>query len=767
MSNGGHITLMDFVDGPQDAKILLIGEAWGEKEEEARLPFQGQSGKVLNDILGEVGLPRAQVAITNVIHERPPNNNFKTFYDSIKGKTTTPSAKLLAAYERLRHEIIAISPNVIVPLGAEALKAVMGEAMSITHWRGSVLESPLGKVLPTIHPAAILRKWDYRPAVVNDFERIVKEGEFKDVRQTERELVIVRTAEEALREIEAASKAEWCSFDIEVESDQITCIGLSWELHRAVCIPFWFGASGSFYQEDKEAAIWSALRGLLESELPKKIAHNGVYDLGVIQRTTGIRPRLHFDTMLAFHTLYLELPKGLDFLVSLYTDHPYYKYQRRTGDMETYFIYNATDACLTFECARALREELAESGMEDFHHVYVSSLVDPVLHMESRGVLFDTEARNRTRRQYRYDISVLQARLEELVGHPLNTASNPQMVKWLYEELNQPKIYKRRANGTKTLSADEEALDEIYKKTNNEAVKTVIDIRQKAKILSTYLEVKIDEDSHIRCSYNITGTETGRFSSSASSRGTGTNLQNIPPGVVKKLFIAESESILVNADLSQAEARVVAYLAREERLIKVFEEGGDIHRRNAANIFGCEEGQVTGEQREIAKRVVHASNYGMGPRTFAKTAGISEPEAKRLLNQYFATYPRIRQWHMEIRSMVQKTRCLKTPFGRKRVFFNRWGESVFKEALAFIPQSTVADITNQGLLACYKVGLDVRMQVHDCVVVQCREEDLGATAACMRSCMSIPVEINGKILIIPVEVKAGKSWGEMKEVVNV
>jgi DNA polymerase len=115
---------------------MLVGEAWGEIEERERAPFQGMAGKLLDGILEEIGLPRAQCRITNVMHARPKGNNFSTYYEK-KGTKKVPSPLLQEAWERLRNEIVACAPNVIVPMGREALKAVLGEERSIEAWRGS------------------------------------------------------------------------------------------------------------------------------------------------------------------------------------------------------------------------------------------------------------------------------------------------------------------------------------------------------------------------------------------------------------------------------------------------------------------------------------------------------------------------------------------------------------------------------------------------------------------------------------------------------
>lgn len=744
-------------------RIVIVGEAWGEAEEKAQAPFVGMAGKCLDAMLEEAGITREECHVTNVMHERPPGNNFDVYYEDGK-----PTQKLLQAYTDLANEIASCHPHVVVVLGNEPMKAILGYG-GVMDYRGSVLPSPRvsSKVIPTIHPAAVLREWTFRPAVVADLTRAKKESEYAEIRQTPREKKINPTADECLRAISEARESEWCAFDIETESSQVTCIGLSYRQDRAICIPFWFGASGSLHSEVDERAIWQALKELLESDKPKKIAHNCMYELEYLTRTVGIRPKIHFDTMLAFHTLYSELPKSLAYLVSIYTDHPYYKMNLRTDKMDTLWEYNATDAVLTYECAMKIMQELRGDGQMERYERLTHSLIDPLFSMMQRGVRVDTEKKNNLRRQYTHDLTHMQSELDKIVGHPLNIGSHKQMTTWLYDELKLPKIYKdRKATGTKTLAADEEALEKLNSLHTPPGVDIILQMREKSKLLSTYLNVRIDDDKRIRCTYNIAGTETGRLSSSATAFGTGTNLQNVPDGEVRSLLVPDEGYILINADLSQAEARVVAYLAEDKRLAQVFEAGGDIHRRNASLMFNKPESQIKEEERFLAKRAVHGLNYGMGPVTFARECGIDIATAKRVYNIYFSTFPRLKLWHKNVLDVLRRTRTLTNPFGRKRIFFNKWSDSLLKEGLAFVPQSTVADMTNQAI-----VRLDAQwrgdsskqllLQVHDSIVAQARVDKVDEAVQEMLSALECPVTINGKILTIPSDVKIGENWGKL------
>lgn len=724
--------------GPEKAKIMLVGDKPTEADEKSGIPFSGLYGNVLNSMLEEAGIDRGECRVT--------------YLDKGNG------------VEDISMEIASCGPNIVVPFGELAFQAVSG-LKGIGDYRGSILERGGYKVIGCISPSTISKEWMYRPITLGDLKRVREQSEFPETRVAYKDLVVCYEFNQAIEELKLVEASEYAAFDIETESNQITAIGFSIRQGRAICIPFWFGDSGSLWTAEQERELWRCIRRILEEGRIKKIAHNAAYDIGELRRTLEINTKgLWLDTMAAFHVLQPEMPKGLGFLTSVYTDQPYYKYQLKSADMDTYFRYCAKDCVVTFEIAFKLENELREEGLEKFYGEYVHKLIEPLIAMEAKGVRYDNQGAITLRKEIKAKCKELQESLNKEVGYEINVGSNKQMCKWLYEELKlKVQMHKNKVTGKTNPSANEDALEKLSKIYDIPALGMVMELRRLSKLLSTYLDIQLDADKRIRCSYNITGTETGRLSSSQTLRGTGANLQNIPNGIIKQLFLSDDNKVLIDADLSQAEARVVAYLACDKRFIQVFEAGGDIHRKNASNIFGKKECEISHGERELAKRVVHASNYGMGPRTFANTAGIPEEQAKRLLNQYFAGYPRIKSWHMQIRDTLNKSRILTTPLGRRRIFYSRFSDSLVKEGLAFIPQSTVADIVNRALIALYNRGVDVLLQVHDSIVVQCDANCVEETIRIMREELERPVLVNGNSLSIPSGFKVGTSWGKMEK----
>lgn len=368
--------------GPRSAKLLIIGEAWGESEDQMKKPFVGESGKLLFEMLGEAlrgefpelhaeatklfryGLawtkPREAwleatgIALTNVLALRPPGNKMEAlcgdkkqveahlpgypYAASSKGKYLLP--EYFGELSRLREEVETIRPNLILTLGNTASWAIL-HATNIGSIRGSIAASMQGspcaletqvKCLPTYHPAAVLRQWSWRPIVVADLMKAWREAQFAEVRRPFRAITINPTLlelEKWLVEFKA-KPPKLLSCDIETACGQITCIGFSGSRANALVVPFHDRTkSGWHYWQNpgEELRAWQIVKEILESKVPK-LGQNFMYDLMYIMKL-GIRPNsLQEDTMLLHHSHFPEIKKGLGFLSSIYTDEFAYKLMR-------------------------------------------------------------------------------------------------------------------------------------------------------------------------------------------------------------------------------------------------------------------------------------------------------------------------------------------------------------------------------------------------------------------------------------------------------
>ncbi|MCI0558267.1 MAG: DNA polymerase, partial [Nitrososphaera sp.] len=348
----------------------------------------------------------------------------------------------------------------------------------------------------------------------------------------------------------------------------------------------------------------------------------------------------------------------------------------------------------------------------------------------------------------------------------------------LYNRLKLP-VKRNRETGNPT--ANKYAIIELAGKYNHPILSIILAIRKHRDFVERYLTAKIDADGRIRCSFDITGTRTGRLSSRQSIYGSGTNLQNIPARrpegeAIRRMFLADEGKVFVHCDYSQAEARIVAHLSGANDLIDLFgDPSRDIHKVNAARIFGKALGDSTDTERYLAKRVIHASNYGMEEDRLVQVVNedaditgirIDRHQARSLIARYFMLYPQIREvfWR-EVESELRFSRTLSTPFGRRRTFYGRWDEKLLREAYSYIPQSTVGDLGAKAIIECYNSleprieGLQTLLNVHDSVMVQCFNRDVERVAEEMASVMAIPITIKGRTFTIPTDCKVGSNWG--------
>jgi uracil-DNA glycosylase len=313
-------------------QLVILGEAWGKDEEEAQAPFVGASGRLLNGMLAASGIDRRECFITNVVNARPrPTNDVKnlcgTKAEGILGYPALVKGKyLLAKYQpeldRLFKEIEREKPNLVLALGATAAWALL-KTSGIKAIRGapSWSETAQVKVLPTYHPAAIMRDWTLRPIVLADLDKAARESTFPEVRRPYREVWVEPSLDDLARfEREHLAQAKEISLDIETKGDQITCIGFAPRVDLALVVPFW-SATGSYWlTAADEVAAWRWVKRQCERTDVRYVGQNGLYDLGFLWRRYGIKvPGYAEDTMLLHHALQPEMEKGLGFLGSVYT----------------------------------------------------------------------------------------------------------------------------------------------------------------------------------------------------------------------------------------------------------------------------------------------------------------------------------------------------------------------------------------------------------------------------------------------------------------
>lgn len=338
----------------EPCKIALVGEAPGQSEELTGRPFVGSAGQELTRMLGDAGIVRSQCFLTNVFTKRPQDNKIENFCCSKLEIKAIVGPELYKHYKypgllannyvrpehlcelvRLKEELELVKPNLVVALGNTALWALCG-VTGITKVRGTLVESSLVpglKVLPTFHPANILREWSNRIVAVADLIKAKSEMEYAEIRRPRRTVHIAETLEDVHEIYKRLMQAERFAVDIETALPQITCIGFAPNKHVAYVIPLVDKRKPLYHawqDPQEEIWVWNMIRNLLWSQIPK-VFQNGMYDMQCLLSVGIAVNNPADDTMLLHHAMYPEMQKDLGFLGSVYTEEQSWKIMRPRG----------------------------------------------------------------------------------------------------------------------------------------------------------------------------------------------------------------------------------------------------------------------------------------------------------------------------------------------------------------------------------------------------------------------------------------------------
>lgn len=796
-------------EGPTNADIYLIGEAPGAHELKQHKPFVGPTGKLLNSLLASVGIARPTVRIANAICEAPGDlsnwillGETKARLNKARKSSTTYiddgdvlyTPRFASAMEALRDDIRSVQPKVIVPMGNIAMYAVTGHTQ-ITKRRGSVYHFEHIPVVPTLHPSSCFHTYTNRYLLLSDLEKalnISKEG----WTPLERSLLISPSYAETLSYLARCKQQSLLAFDIETvrtkkvddfQDWEISCLSLAISATDAICIPFLDENRCNYFSEEQELQIWLALQDILLDRNITKLGQNIIFDLTFVKRKMGITLWPIHDTMILQALANPDFEKSLAFLCSVYSSEPYYKDEGKLhktyggATVERFWVYSAKDSAVLWEIYPKLAQEVLDLGNWPIYEDTLK-MVAVLAEMQHRGMRADWQGLQNASAALDTYIQELKDKLNTLCGEAINPNSPDQVKQYFYGKKRE-RPYTKEGRPT----VDEDALKRLLIKGYEEAG-VLLEIRKWTKLKGTYIDVTLDEDRRLRSSFNPVGTITGRLSSSKTFFGTGNNMQNLPPDF-KQFLLADPGYIIYELDLSQAENRIVAYIAPERKMIEAFESGLDVHSLTASLISGltyeevreahkaglpCPIGQGDKTWRYWGKTANHALNYGMSSRKLSLTYEIPLNDAELIRNRYHISYPGVRQYHSWAESEVKRTRRLSNVMGRTRVFLDRLDDP--SDILAYIPQSTVATkINRHGLIPIYQdpffKEVELLNQVHDSIIYQV-PISLGLSfhwevLQRVKANLEEPLTWRGLTFVIPAEAKAGKGLGKLKEVSSI
>ena len=444
-------------------------------------------------------------------------------------------------------------------------------------------------------------------------------------------------------------------------------------------------------------------------------------------------------------------------------------------------VYNGLDCCVTRDVFNALEPQLDNNTSATY--AFSRALQGPTLEMRCRGVLIDQERKNQVIDEYQDAIDRVEHNLERLVfecvGMPsFNWRSPADLKKLFYEELALPVI---RKNGAPTTDRGAREKLSVYPSAEIYVnhINILYDLGKKISVLRT----DIDPDGRIRTSYNIAGTSTGRFSSSMSEFGTGGNLQNIEERL-RSILIPDPGMKFAKCDAKSGESFCVGALEwnlfDDPRFLDVC-ESGDPHTAVAricwpnlpwtGNIKHDKNIAETPYYRHythrfMCKKLGHGSNYGGRPNTLAEQSKLPLEVVRQFQPKYFQAFPAHQKWHQWVEDRLRGDGYLITLLGRKRWFFGRRNDpATLREAIAFDPQSSLAEIVNTALLNIWRLGLvAIVMHDHDALTFMYKEEDEDIIIPQIMKNLIVPVELkNGRWLKIPYDCKVGWNKGDYDE----
>ena len=569
------------------------------------------------------------------------------------------------------------------------------------------------------------------------------------------------------------------AFDIETTSLEVLDA-------EVVGMSFSYAAGKAYYvnvpQELNKAKEWiHAFKPFWESEETEKIGQNIKYDISVLLNyDVQIKGPL-FDTMIAHYLIQPDMRHNMDILAETYLNYETIsietllgkkgKNQKNMRDIAPMEVLNyaAEDADITFQLKGVFEPKLVETGVEKVFKNIEMPLVPVLVRMEREGIKIDVHSLRSYSGELGETIIKLEREIIELAGRPFNVGSPRQLGEVLFDDLKLSDKPKKTKTGQYATS--EAILEGLRKK--HPIIESILNFRELKKLKSTYVdalpELMHKKTGRVHTSFNQTVAATGRLSS------TNPNLQNIPIRTqngrkVRAMFVpADENHVLMAADYSQIELRVIAALAEDEAMISAFKNGEDIHKATAAKVFEVPPEEVSREQRSNAKTVNFGIVYGVSAFGLSQQTDMSRKEAKAAIDGYFRTYPSIKEYMDKQVSLARDKGYVETITGRRRYLKDIESRNAAvrghseRNAVNAPIQGSAADIIKLAMIELdrsmrhAKMKSKMLLQVHDELVFDARLDELDALKAMVIEKMEAAVALSVPMV---AEVGTGNNWLE-------
>ena len=790
--------------GKSGAEIFLVEDSASNEDILSGYALSGTAERTLRHFFSLHKYDLNQTWRTLLYKERLNYNgkNKKKFKEAIE-QTNPESTNILF------DELISIRPNIIVTLGELSLNLLTGQR-SITKYRGSILplrpdiQSKINdravKVIPALGPRLLNENYPARVYTKVDLAKVVKYAGNTEFINPDGRIWVARTGAEFQNYLNRQKwENNYVVFDIETTYGIPTCISFSFGDDEAVCVPL----LDNTIDGCDRVVLHQLVARILKSKIGK-VNQNIKYDVTILERFGFMVKNITGDTVLRSGLIYPELPKNLGFLTSIYTEMPYHKDEGKdfeSSNRNRLYLYCAKDSLATRRIYDQQELELEESGLQCLYKERIMPLFFIYKAMDSNGILVDDLARQKLRLKHEFLLNLNTNTLMKITERDFNPRSPKQCGQLIYEELRYPA--RKKDDNYKT---DEDTLEELLIlaeskfKEGPEILRLIIVCRKIAKLLE-YINTPLHLDNRLRGSFNLAGTETGRTNCGKSldrlllldDKGNyaletvGRSLQTITKhgfrigsdifgSDLRSMFVPTPGFIFVEADLSQAEARVDAVLAKDWDLLEQFDKPPGVHKLAAGWLYDKDPNEIKKGSLEyqMGKTARHSAERNIGAKHLAISMHISLEESSRILAKFHQKCPNITNiFHRDIKDFLSKNGYLRCPNGRRRDFFGRPGDiGTINEAISYIPQAVVSDQNKFSFIGIKEEMPQVRylMESHDSSLVEIRKDALEVYAAIVNKWLVTDIDFRGcsisrdYCLRIPCEIEYSETnWQEMKK----
>ena len=625
---------------------------------------------------------------------------------------------------------------------------------------------------PVVPPAAAAA-----PVPSADLQAEAEAMHFATAQTTPHEYTLVESADRLREVIAEVGKYEEFCFDTEttgldIFNDRIVGLSLAVEPYKAWYVPF---------REETAREYAEIIRPLFEDERIAKIGQNIKFDLMVLRQLgIGVRGRF-YDTMILHYLLDPESRHNMNILAEKYLNYKPIEIETLIGkgskqltmdlvNVERVKEYAAEDADVTLRLKRVLFPLVEQIGLQHLYFEIEEPMITVLADIEMAGVRIDSEALAVYAVELNRKLAELEAAVRAEAGEPnLNINSTRQLGEVLFAKMRIAE--KPKMTRTKQFCTDEEYLQTFAHK--HRIVDLILEYRGVKKLLSTYVEALPQlvnrRTGRIHTSFNQAVTATGRLSS------TNPNLQNIPVRDemgrrIRKAFVpSDEEHLLLSADYSQVELRLMAHLSGDEALIAAFEHGEDVHAATASRLFGKPIGEVTPEERRRAKTANFGIIYGISAFGLSQRLEIPRKEAREIIDGYFASYPRVKEYMDRVVEKAREEGFVSTIFGRRRYLNDIDSHNAVARGLAErnavnAPiQGSAADIMKIAMIDVHRrfaaegIRSRVILQVHDELVVDMLRSEQEQVVRIVTECMESAAKLKVRLI---ADAGVGNNWLE-------